>query len=206
MKNVNSTFVPRRQFIKGLIGSGILLSSTSYFSCGQKTTRAIGGRQFHLCLSPLTIAKDPEILEIVKNAGVTDIWLAAFLYGRWHKTPEELKIIVRQLESKGLAAHIINVPLGHPGNALGVSEEVVSSTPPPHWKNACTVDGTLYSGTSIHHPAVEENVDAVKALAAQGFDTIFLDDDFRIAKSPGQIGGCFCSKCQAEFLNKCGVR
>jgi hypothetical protein len=96
--------------------------------------------------------------------------------------------------------------LGHPGDALGVDNSTVSHTPPGHWKNACTVDGKLYSGTSIHTPAVQENVKAVIEISAKGFDAIFLDDDFRVARSPGQIGGCFCEDCQKEFLDLYGYQ
>ena len=32
-----------------------------------------------------------------------------------------------------------------------------------------------------------------------GVDRVFLDDDFRIAESPGTIGGCFCAEHLEEF-------
>jgi hypothetical protein len=32
-----------------------------------------------------------------------------------------------------------------------------------------------------------------------GVDRVFLDDDFRIADSPGTIGGCFCNQQLEEF-------
>jgi hypothetical protein len=194
--------ISRRNFLTGLIGSGVMFAGMNAFSCRNTDTPV--GRRFHLCLSPFALDEFPEIPGLARQAGVTDIWLAAFLYGHWHRTPAEVKKIASRLEHLGFAAHIINVPLGHPGNALGVSEETISSTPPLHWKNACTADGQLYSGTSIHPPAIAENVAAMKLLQEQGFDIVFLDDDFRVAKFPGIIGGCFCAGCQADFQQKYG--
>jgi len=152
----------------------------------------------------MALKEFPQIPSLASAAGVTDVWLGAFLYGRWSTPPDELKKIATGLQQQGLAVHIINVPLGHPGNALGVDEGTISSTPPRHWRNACTVDGKLYSGTSIHPPAAEENAEALKILQARGFDTVFLDDDFRVARFPGLIGGCFCDDCRTNFMQKYG--
>jgi hypothetical protein len=158
-------------------------------------------RRYHLSLPPQVIEEDPALLQIIQDAGVTDIWLAAFLYGRWYRTPEVLRKHAGRLEKMGFNVAIINVPLGHPGDALGVDDSTASHTPPAHWKNMCTADGDLYSGTSIHPPAVQENVHAVREIAAAGFKSIFLDDDFRLARLPGHIGGCFCAACRQDFID-----
>ncbi len=39
---------------------------------------------FHLCLSPDTIEADADLLRLVKDAGVSDIWITGFLYGYWY--------------------------------------------------------------------------------------------------------------------------
>ena len=93
---------------------------------------------------------------------------------------------------RGLAAHVINVPLGHPGT--GSSK----------WPLGTRPDGSTYTGTSLHEPATEENCQAVRELRAIGIDRVFLDDDFRLAQSPGMIGGCFCPDHKQEFLQRTG--
>ncbi|MFP4502350.1 MAG: twin-arginine translocation signal domain-containing protein [Candidatus Hydrogenedentota bacterium] len=40
-------------------------------------------RRPHVCLGSRVLAESPELLPIVHDAGVTDIWQAAFLYGHW---------------------------------------------------------------------------------------------------------------------------
>jgi hypothetical protein len=161
-------------------------------------------RRYHVCLGSKVVEKDPELLDIVQGAGVTDIWQAAFFYGHWYETPERLRDARKVVEAKGLGWHVINVPLGHPGDSLGDSTGETPLTPPTHWRMAVRPDGSDYSGTSLHPPGTEENVEAVKAIATLEPDCIFLDDDFRLAVGPGVIGGCFCDWHQRRFLDKHG--
>ncbi len=207
MNKPNHSLYNRRDFLqktgKGLLAGALL----PLLNCTNSADIPGSGsvRRFHISLSTLGLKKFPEIPQLAAQAGVTDVWLASFLYGRWYAKPEDLKIIANKLKNKyGFNTHIINVPLGHPGNALGVDESEITSKPPAHWKNACTIDGQFYSGTSIHPPAVKENVEAMKKIQQAGFDAVFLDDDFRIAKYPGIIGGCFCNDCRNNFLKKYG--
>jgi len=202
---MNSGNYSRRDFLSSAVKSGVAASVIGALHCNPfQSNGSTPVRRFHLSTSIPAMNDFPDLIPLARKAGVTDVWLGAFLYGRWYNTPKDLHAAADRLEKEGLAAHIINVPLGHPGNALGVGEETISSTPPGHWRNACTVDGKLYSGTSIHPPAVKENVRAMQALQAQGFDTVFLDDDFRVARYPGIIGGCFCDDCRDDFLKTHG--
>ncbi len=166
--------------------------------------KADATRRYHVCLGSKVLEKDPDLLDIVRDAGVSDIWQAAFLYGHWYDTPERLREARRRVEAKGLGWHLINVPLGHPGDALGDSTGATPVTPPTRWRMAVRPDGSQYSGTSLHPPGTKENVEAVKALAALEPDCIFLDDDFRLATGPGVIGGCFCEWHKKRFLEKRG--
>ena len=161
-------------------------------------------RRYHLCLNSRAAEKDPDLLGMVRDAGVSDIWLAAFFYGHWYETPDRLREACARVEASGLQWHLINVPLGHPGDSLGDSTGQTPLTPPTRWRMAVRPDGSRYSGTSLHPPATKENVDAVRALATLKPDCIFLDDDFRLASGPGVIGGCFCEWHQQRFLKKCG--
>ncbi len=157
-------------------------------------------RRYHLCLSPKEIARAPELLDTVREAGVTDVWLAAFFYGHWYCEPGEVRVAAAIVEESGLVPHVINVPLGHPGDSLGARDGAIPLSPPGQWRLARRSDGSVFSGTSLHEPAMAENARALRALARAGFREVFLDADYRLAVSPGEIGGCFCDECRARFL------
>ena len=202
MENKKSRTLSRRNFINVLIASGAVVGGVSLLG---KQIFAFGSnspvRRFHISMQAEAWEKNPELIGIMKEAGISDIWMGSYLQGKWFHTPEELRKSANFLKSKGFNTHVLTVPLGHPGNAIDPSDESWSEKK-ENWKNACDYDGSLYSGTSIHPPIVEDNIEAHKALADEGFDILFLDDDFRLGKYPGKIGGCFCDECQNEFLGK----
>ncbi len=171
-----------------------LESSAAFFAPGHRTTR-----QYHVCLSPTAIEGHPNVLETVQRAGVTHVWTTGFLYGHWYYSVERTGRMVDRIRKLGMEAQLINVPLGHPGNSMSSDPGSVPLIPPPHWKQCIPASGPAYWGTSLHPPATEENVDAVRKLATLGTDKIFVDDDFRLARGPGSIGGCFCPEHQERF-------
>jgi hypothetical protein len=117
---------------------------------------------------------------------VTDVWLTGFLYGHWISPLEEFFPHWRQkIERRGMSAHLINVPFGHPGDSLGAKSGNLPLTPPEHWRLAVRPDGTTYAGTSLHPPSTEENCAAIRRIQAAGVKRVFLDDDFRLARGPG---------------------
>lgn len=200
MKNLNP--ISRRNFINYLIVSGavvggVYLFRKQIFAAGSKNSV----RRFHISMQAEAWKKNPELIGIMKEAGITDVWMGSYLQGKWYQTPEELRESADFLESKGFKTHLLTVPLGHPGNAIDPSDESWSEKKQT-WKNACDYDGSLYSGTSIHSQVVEDNIEAHKLLAEEGFDILFLDDDFRLGRFPGKIGGCFCDDCKNKFLQK----
>lgn len=202
MKSLN--FISRRKFINHIMATGAFIAGSSLienklFAMGSKSQV----RRFHISLQAEAWKKNPELIGIMKEAGITDVWMASYLQGRWFHTPEELRKSADFLESNGFSAHVLTVSLGHPGNAIDPSDSSLSEKQ-ESWKHACDYDGSLYSGTSIHSPVVQDNIKAHKLLAAEGFDTLFLDDDFRLARTPGSIGGCFCDDCKNGFLQKYG--
>jgi len=163
-------------------------------------------RSYHLSISPDALRDDPALLELAQRAGITDVWLAGFLYGYWLHPLEEYPRWRQKIESHGMSAHLINVPLGHPGDSLGARSGTVPLTPPAHWRLALRPDGTTYAGTSLHPPATEENCAALRQIQAAGAKRVFLDDDFRLARGPGVIGGCFCPEHKREFLRATGYK
>jgi hypothetical protein len=147
---------------------------------------------------------NPDQLRIIRDAGITDVWIAGFLYGHWYYSIDRIASARRMLNDAGLAAHVINVPLGHPGDALGSESDDVPLVPPDHWKCVVNADGSRRYGTSLHEPATAENITALRAICELGVDKVFLDDDFRLASAPGVIGGCFCEQHKADFLRTYG--
>jgi hypothetical protein len=190
----------RREFMRtcGAVGAAALLTP----AIAQDTHAA--RRKYHLSISSDALETDPELLEIVRRAGVTDIWLTGFLYGHWHYLLEKTLPWRERIEERGMAAHLINVPLGHPGDSLGSMSGNVPLTPPRHWTVATGPDGSTYAGTSLHRPATEENCEAMRQIQAAGVKRVFLDDDFRLARGPGVIGGCFCPEHKQAFLRRTG--
>lgn len=165
---------------------------------------ATRSRSFHLCVSPAALEADPDLLDLLKGSGVDTLWIAGFLYGYWYTPAEQLAAWRSKIEAAGMGMQVVNVPLGHPGDSLGAMDGNVPLTPPKHWKLGTRPDGSTYAGTSLHDPAAAENAAAVKAIAGAGFQTIFVDDDFRLAQGPGTIGGCFCEEHKRRFLSTHG--
>jgi len=179
----------RREFLRscGAVGAAGWLSP----AMGRGTPTAV--RKHHLSVTPHDAEPDPSFLEAVKQAGVTDIWITAYVCGaRWCGV-ERMQTWRRRIEARGMSAHMLNIPLGHPG--CGV---------PKHWRGAIRADGKPFTGTSLHPPATKENSEALQQIAAKGVKRVFLDDDFRLAVAPGDIGGCFCPEHKQAFLKRTG--
>jgi hypothetical protein len=166
------------------------------------TTKA---REYHVSLSAQAILEDPEFPATLKRAGISCVWLAGFFYGYWPWPLASLQTARDRLERAGLETYVVNVPLGHPGDSLGSKDGSFPLTPPSRWRLGTTLDGQTYSGTSLHPPATDENVAALRNLRKSGFSRVFLDDDFRLARGPGQIGGCFCDEHRTRFLHFAGL-
>ncbi len=166
--------------------------------------RARGVRSFHVCLSPAVVTSDPGLLQTVRDAGVTTVWLAGFFYGHRPFPDDLLRHARDRVERAGMEAQLVNVPLGHPGDSLGAQDGDFPLTPPRHWRTGLRPDGKTFAGTSLHPPATEENAVALRQLRKLGFRQCFLDDDFRLARGPGEIGGCFCDDHRARFLRSGG--
>lgn len=203
MKTADETIrqVSRRSLLKTgcAAGLGWMLQPRDLFAA-----TAGSPRRFHLCLAPDALDRDPELLATIRDAGINAVWLAGFCYGHWPWPVEKLCATRAKVEQAGLAAHVINLPLGHPGDALNAVEGGFPLTPPGHWKLATFIDGKTGAGTSLHDPATTENVAAIRTLCGAGFTQVFLDDDFRLARRPGQIGGCFCAEHRIRFLRRGG--
>jgi hypothetical protein len=163
-------------------------------------------RTYELSISQDALRADPDLLQTVSDAGISTVWLIGFLYGYWPYSQEETRQYVRQAKKLGMRAGLIDCPLGHPGDSLGAMNGNIPLTPPENWRLGVRMDGTTYSGTSLHPPAIKENCAALQKIRVEGYRRIFLDDDFRLAQSPGMVGGCFCTWHQQQFLQTHGYK
>lgn len=198
-QNLFTTPSTRREWLRRMAALGLLVPATDSMAASSATLRT-----FHVCLSPTIVVADPDLLKTVQQAGVGSVWLAGFFYGHHPYSASLLRQARKCVEDAGMAAHLINIPLGHPGDSLGSSDGGFPLTPPVHWQTGRTADGRAYAGTSHHPPATEENAAALQQLRKQGFKRCFLDDDFRLARSPGEIGGCYCAQHRQRFLGSGG--
>jgi len=137
MENKKSILLSRRSFINRLMISGVAIGGmplwgNKIFAMESKNSV----RRFHISLQAEAWIKNPELIGIMKKAGITDVWMGSYLQGKWFHTPKELRKSADFLKSKGFNAHVLTVPLGHPGNAIDPSDESWSEKK-ENWKNAC---------------------------------------------------------------------
>lgn len=194
----------RRAWLRRAGGASLAAALLAAEAGDASTPSARRPRRFHVCLAPPLVVGDPELVRTVRAAGVDTVWLAGFLYGHSPYPPELLRHARQVLANAGLASELVTVPLGHPGDSLGAMDGSFPLTPPKHWRLGQRPTGQRYAGTSLHAPATEANSAALRELRPLGFRTAFVDDDFRLARGPGEIGGCFCDDHRGQFLRRTG--
>lgn len=184
----------RRDFLKmsALLGSAALVGYSP-----PATIRSGKCRTFSLCTNTETLNKNPDFFNLIVSSRVTNVWLPLFLNGYWPYPMEDILLWKGQFEKKGIEVQILTVPLGHPGNSLGGLPEFEST--PKNWPRGVDIDGNKYSGTTVHPVITQENCSVIQKVSKSGFKKLFLDDDFRLARTPGKIGGCFCEDHHHEF-------
>ena len=169
------------------------LGTTAWLAPAMGMQRQADVRKYNLSITPQTPEPDPEMIEAIRRAGVSDVWITCSCYGEWRYPADRMKAWRSRIEAAGMRASFLNVPLGHPG-----------CTTPKSWRAAVSADGKSLTGTSLHDPATKANCDALRQMDAMGVKRVFLDDDFRLAQSPGDIGGCFCPEHKQAFLRRFG--
>ncbi len=192
----------RRDVLKG----SMALAAMPLFGRSMKAYSEGGGsrvRRFHASISIDAFKEDPELLEIIKTAGIDDVWVSCFLQGTWHHSIDVVNEWRKRIEQHGMGMYQITVPFGHPS----FTAQAPGYMPPvdvTKWKPGKRPNGQTYYGVSLHPPITEANVEAIKKIKTTEPGTIFLDDDFRLAPSPADIGGCFCDEHKAKFLQSHG--
>jgi len=120
-------------------------------------------RKFHVSVSRDLADRDPELPGVMRAAGVTDVWLAGFLYGHWYSAPESIAAQRKPWERAGMRTHVIHIPLGHPGDSLGSPSVQSIAIPPPHWKPGLGSDGKLLTRESCRWTSSDPRVATVDA-------------------------------------------
>jgi len=165
----------RREWI-GAVGLATVAASPLSAFASQRQP----ARRFHVCLSPVIVESDPDLLMSVRQAGVEVVWLAGYFYGHRPYADDLIRRARARLEKAGLESELITVPLGLPGDSLGAHDGDFPLTPPRHWQTGQRPDGQSCAGTSLYAPATDENAAALRRLRAYGFRRSFVDDDFRL--------------------------
>ncbi|MBQ1455405.1 MAG: hypothetical protein IIZ25_06125 [Thermoguttaceae bacterium] len=167
-------------------------------------------RRFHLCAyydeifyaptpgKELDKRVDPdypiELPVIWKDAGVTDIWFTHYVQGSWFQDWDSFDKMADKVKSMGMTPHVVSVSFGHP-----------SFKGPEGWKPSHYLSGDVLYGASCHAPADTDCVRYHRALVDHcGPCDIFMDDEFRCAQGPANIGGCICPECRDDFLKTTG--
>ncbi|MBQ6621005.1 MAG: hypothetical protein IJH68_12755 [Thermoguttaceae bacterium] len=157
-------------------------------------------RRYHLSVGPQTVNDQPQLNRLWKESGVTDLWLTAALYG---KMPDFdlLDRAAKKTRELGMTPHILSVPFGHP-TPIDADPGAFA----PSYSPMTRPDGRRGWGCSFH-PPVEEIIAEENRTFYQQFGPCnhFLDDDFRLADSPGSVGGCVCPRCKEEFCREAGL-
>ena len=204
----------RREFLKrSAIGFGAGMTAWNANRLfGQTASRPFFGpdeykkidsakRTYHLSVGCKTVNESAELPTLWKEAGVTDLWLTAWLYGNDASARGEFDTAADKAFSLGMRPHLLSVPFGHPT----VYEHGLGAFP-TEWKPVERFSGYKGWGISCHAPADAQCVEANRHLAERfGPCDHFLDDDFRFADAPGTMGGCVCAECRAAYQKAAGL-
>ncbi len=158
-------------------------------------------RTYHLSVGCETVNQSEALPTLWKEAGVTDLWLTTWYSGRYAVTWDAFDAAIAKTRELGMTPHWLSVPFGHPtpyDSGKGAFPEV--------WKPVERFTGRKGWGISCHTPMDDVCAELNRSLATRfGPCDHFLDDDFRFADSPDEVGGCVCPECRTTFLQTTGI-
>ena len=174
-------------------------NSFPLFSTGEYRRIDSAERVFHRSADAAWLVNDPEQAYAWRDAGVTHVWLTLLHRGRLDSSWEVFDRAVRMTRELGMVPHLLSVPFGHP-TPLEVGGF------PEGWKPKERHNGRRGWGISCHEPTDRETIDSNRfAFEKFGECDHFLDDDYRCADTPDEIGGCVCPECRRTFIQKTGL-
>ena len=161
-------------------------------------------RRFHICTNCDVLDSDIDYPLLWKESGITDVWVCLWFYGFFPYPWDKIDSYLERLKNVGLTPHFVAVPFCHNGGSLSPTDpNGFPNIPPQNWKSAKRFDGSKNWGFSWHDPADDELRDSTEFLFHRfGPFDYFLDDDFRFANKPAEIGGCICDDCRRDFLQR----
>jgi hypothetical protein len=162
---------------------------------------AASPRRYCASVSIGALDADPELLQTIARSGVDEVYLACFFNGNWNNSLEEVAAWNKRIEAAGMEAHQITIPLGHP-SFTETQPDYMAQVGFKEWQAGQRPDGKKYLGVCLHPGATEANVEALKEISKVCPGTIFVDDDFRLAPAPADIGGCFCDWHRDRFIER----
>ncbi|MBR2585765.1 MAG: hypothetical protein IKE64_10095 [Thermoguttaceae bacterium] len=187
-------------FAPGFADTSRPSSPTVLFPNGDYRRIDSPSRRYHLSVGCQTVISDPELPQRWKEAGVSDLWLTTIVYGN---LPDfgPIDQAARRARELGMTPHLLSMPFGHP-----VAIDFDHGAFHPACKPVQRAGGYQGWGGSFHHPLDEILAEENRKLYERfGPCDHFLDDDFRLADSPGSVGGCVCRQCEEAYCRVAGL-
>lgn len=154
-------------------------------------------------LSARRVLHDREIysrFEKMKHAGVETIYIFGYFYGSFESPPDDIAAAKKVLEDSGFNVGVINLPLGHGGNALDPNDPNIDLSIGNGWKMTMDSKGFYRANTTcIDDIMIEDTAKANRILFDIGFRRFMNDDDLRLGSWGPALQGCFCDRCMSEF-------
>ncbi len=162
--------------------------------------------RIHYCRSARSIIDDTDrLLPVLKQAGVSQIWLGGSFSGKGRSAPDEVVEACAVLESLGFDAGASYIPVGHPGNSLNPEDSTLDLRIADTWRYRINRHGEpVYYIGDIEAGMIADNVTAVQQMRDAGIVQHFMDDDLRTGNWGPEIQGCFCDDCIQEFRRYSG--
>ena len=174
-------------------------NSFPLFSTGEYRRIDSAERVFHRSASAAWLVNDPEQARAWYDAGVRHIWLTLMHHGRPDAPSDVFDKAVHITRELGMVPHLLSVPLGHPA-------PYTEGSGSPGWRPNERYSGHKGWGISTHPPVDRETVESNRFVFEKfGVCDHFLDDDYRCADTPEEVGGCVCPECRRAFIQKAGI-
>lgn len=142
----------------------------------------------------------PQRLRLMREAGLTHVWLTGYYFGRHESDPEELYRARKLVLEEGFQTGVLSLPVGHPGNSLNPDDPTLDLAIARTWRYRVNSRGEkAYFSACVEDTMLRDNAAAAKEYAQMGFTQHFFDDDLRMANLGDPYPGCFCDHCIAEF-------